>query len=211
MHRISVDRVERIGLGSFSRKKDSIQLEGLSSKKLDKLLAATEKYEFQSEITRIMQLIINSLYTNSEIFLRELISNASDALDKLRFLSLTDPNVLDQNHELAIRIRVDPDNRMLHITDTGIGMTKQHLIEYLGTIAKSATAEFVQRLEQAKENDFIGQFGVGFYSSFLVADKVIVTSKNDADEQYIWESNSAVFTVFPDPRGDTLRRGTTIR
>ena len=200
----------------FPRQKESVQLDGISSKKLVKLLGAAEKHAFKSEISRIMQLIINSLYTHSEIFLRELISNASDALDKLRFLSLTDPHVFDKNNELSIRIRVDRDNRMLHISDTGIGMTQQHLIDYLGTIAKSATAEFVQRLEQVQGTDqsmrdLIGQFGVGFYSSFLVADKVIVTSKNDADEQYIWESNSTVFTVFPDPRGDTLGRGTTIR
>jgi heat shock protein beta len=166
----------------------------------------------------MMKLIINSLYKNKEIFLRELISNASDALDKIRFLALTDRGILGDKEELTIRIKVDKDNRMLHITDTGIGMTKSDLVQFLGTIAKSDTSEFLNKVQQVQKegtegasmSDLIGQFGVGFYSSFLVADKVIVTSKNNADDQYIWESDSSAFNVMKDPRGNTLGRGTTV-
>jgi heat shock protein beta len=176
-----------------------------------------QKQEFVAEVNRMMKLIINSLYKNKEIFLRELISNASDALDKIRFLSLTDKNILGDHEDLEIRIKIDKDNRMLHITDTGIGMTRDDLVKYLGTIAKSQTSEFLNRFQEAQEsenkasmNDLIGQFGVGFYSAFLVADKVLVTSKNNNDEQYIWESDSNSFTVAQDPRGNTLGRGTTV-
>jgi heat shock protein beta len=165
----------------------------------------------------MMKLIINSLYKNKEIFLRELISNASDALDKIRFLALTDKNVMGDLDELEIKIKVDKENRMLHITDTGIGMTKDDLVKYLGTIAKSQTSEFLNRFQEAQESenkqsmsDLIGQFGVGFYSAFLVADKVLVTSKNNNDDQYIWESDSNSFIVSKDPRGNTLGRGTTV-
>jgi heat shock protein beta len=164
-----------------------------------------------------MKLIINSLYKNKEIFLRELISNASDALDKIRFLSLTDRSLLGDKEELTIRIKIDRDNRMLHITDTGIGMTKAHLVQFLGTIAKSDTSEFLNKIQEVQKeegrsmSDLIGQFGVGFYSSFLVADKVIVTSKHNDDDQHIWESDSSTFNVIKDPRGNTLGRGTTVR
>ncbi len=164
-----------------------------------------------------MKLIINSLYKNKEIFLRELISNASDALDKIRFLSLTDKNALGSLETLDIKIKVDKENRMLHITDTGIGMTKDDMVKYLGTIAKSQTSEFLNKFQEAQSSDnkqtmsdLIGQFGVGFYSAFLVADKVLVTSKNNADDQYIWESDSNSFIVSKDPRGNTLGRGTTV-
>lgn len=129
-------------------------------------------------------------------------------------LSLTDRSVLDVQPELNIRIKADKDSGMLHITDTGIGMTKQDLINNLGTIAKSGTAEFLSKMQNAETaqdmNDMIGQFGVGFYSAFLVADKVIVTTKNNDDKQYIWESDSASFSIVEDPRGDTLKRGTTV-
>lgn len=162
----------------------------------------------------MMKLIINSLYRNKEIFLRELISNASDAIDKIRLLSLTDKNVLDTNPELSIRIKADVENKILHITDSGIGMTKQDLINNLGTIAKSGTAEFLgkmQSTESSKDmNDMIGQFGVGFYSGFLVANKIVVTTKHNDDKQYIWESDSSSYSIVEDPRGDTLKRGTTI-
>ena len=165
-------------------------------------------------MNRMMKLIINSLYRNKEIFLRELISNASDALDKVRLLSLTDKSVLDATEELSIKIKADKDNHVLHITDTGIGMTKADLINNLGTIAKSGTADFLSKLQDASStsefSDLIGQFGVGFYSAFLVADKIIVTSKNNDDKQYIWESDSNSYSVVEDPRGDTLKRGTTI-
>jgi heat shock protein beta len=166
-----------------------------------------------------MKLIINSLYKNKEIFLRELISNASDALDKIRFLSLTNKSLLGDKEELTIRIKVDREGRMIHITDTGIGMTRDDLIKFLGTIAKSDTSEFLNKVQDAQKDskegasmsDLIGQFGVGFYSSFLVANKVIVTSKHNDDDQYIWESDSSSFNVFKDPRGNTLGRGTTVR
>jgi len=162
-----------------------------------------------------MKLIINSLYRNKEIYLRELISNASDALDKIRLLSLTDRGVLDTNNELAIRIKADKENKVLHIMDSGIGMTKQDLVNNLGTIAKSGTAEFLGKMQDITNtqdmNDMIGQFGVGFYSAYLVANVVVVTTKHNDDKQYIWESDSTNYSIVEDPRGDTLKRGTTIR
>merc|ERR1719334_460389 len=162
-----------------------------------------------------MKLIINSLYKNKEIFLRELISNASDALDKIRFLSLSDSNALAATDELSIKIKADKENNMLHITDTGIGMSRDDLVKQLGTIAKSGTSEFFQKMQDAgsgkSASDLIGQFGVGFYSAFLVADRVVVTSKkNEDDKQHIWDSDAASFTITEDPRGDTLKRGTQI-
>ncbi|CAF2401062.1 unnamed protein product [Rotaria sp. Silwood2] len=198
------------------KEEEAIKLDGLSAKEFRTLVDASEKHQFQTEVNRMMKLIINSLYKNKEIFLRELISNASDALDKIRFLSLTDKSVLGDKEELTIRIKIDKENRLLHITDTGIGMTKAELVQFLGTIAKSDTSEFFNKVQQAKQDDstsmsdLIGQFGVGFYSSFLVANKVIVTSKNNADDQHIWESDSTSFNVFKDPRGNTLGRGTTV-
>ncbi|CAF1630592.1 unnamed protein product, partial [Adineta ricciae] len=200
------------------KEEEAIKLDGLSAKEFRTLVDASEKHQFQTEVNRMMKLIINSLYKNKEIFLRELISNASDALDKIRFLSLTDKSVLGDKEELTIRIKIDKESRMLHITDTGIGMTKADLVQFLGTIAKSDTSEFLSKVQDAQKeakdgasmSDLIGQFGVGFYSSFLVADKVIVTSKNNADEQHIWESDSTSFNVVKDPRGNTLGRGTTV-
>lgn len=199
------------------REEEQIKLDGLNVSELKEMRAKAEKQEFVAEVNRMMKLIINSLYKNKEIFLRELISNASDALDKIRFLALTDKNALGDMEDLNVRIKVDKENRMLHITDTGIGMTKDDLVKYLGTIAKSQTSEFLNKFQEAesKENkqsmsDLIGQFGVGFYSAFLVADKVIVTSKNNNDDQHIWESDSSYFTVAKDPRGNTLGRGTTV-
>merc|ERR1712106_338148 len=125
-----------------------------------------------------------------------------------------DKSVLAATDELTIKIKADKENHVLHITDTGVGMTKADLIANLGTIAKSGTADFLNRLQDASStdqfNDLIGQFGVGFYSAFLVADKVIVTTKHNDDKQYIWESDANSYTVVEDPRGDTLKRGTTI-
>jgi len=126
----------------------------------------------------MMKLIINSLYKNKEIFLRELISNASDALDKLRLLAITDKSVLDATNELGIRIKIDKENHQLTVTDTGIGMTKDELVKNLGTIAKSGTNDFLQKMQDAADTkqltDLIGQFGVGFYSSFLGKNMYIV-------------------------------------
>jgi heat shock protein beta len=196
------------------REEDAIKLDGLSVGEMKQMRDKAEKHHFKAEVNRMMKLIINSLYRNKEIFLRELISNASDALDKIRLLSLTDKTVMDTNNELSIKIKSDKENHMISITDTGIGMTKADLIANLGTIAKSGTADFLSKIQEAAStqemSDMIGQFGVGFYSSFLVADKVIVTTKHNNDVQYIWESDAESYTVVEDPRGDTLKRGTTV-
>ncbi|KAF7660631.1 hypothetical protein LDENG_00278640 [Lucifuga dentata] len=197
------------------REEEAIQLDGLNAAQIKELREKSEKHVFQAEVNRMMKLIINSLYKNKEIFLRELISNASDALDKIRLLSLTNEDVLTSNEEMTIKIKSDKEKNMLHITDTGIGMTKEELVKNLGTIAKSGTSEFLNKMTEMQSDDqstseLIGQFGVGFYSAFLVADKVIVTSKHNNDSQHIWESDSNDFSVIEDPRGNTLGRGTTI-
>ncbi|EED92477.1 heat shock protein Hsp90 [Thalassiosira pseudonana CCMP1335] len=162
----------------------------------------------------MLDIVVNSLYTNKDVFLRELISNASDALDKIRFLSVTKPEMLGDTPDLEMKIEYDPDQRTLTIRDTGVGMTKEDLIANLGTVARSGTTNFVKALgEGAADVSMIGMFGVGFYSTFLVADKVTVASKNnDDDVQHIWESlnGEASFHVGPDPRGNTLGRGTEI-
>ncbi|KAL8157400.1 hypothetical protein AgCh_002193 [Apium graveolens] len=177
-----------------------------------------EVHEYQAEVTRLLDLIVHSLYSNKEIFLRELVSNASDALDKLRFLSVTDPSLLGDAGELEIRIQPDPDNGTITITDTGIGMTKEELVDCLGTIAQSGTSKFLSALKENKDvgadNALIGQFGVGFYSAFLVAEKVVVSTKSPkSDKQYIWEaaaeSSKYVIKEETDPE-KMLRRGTQI-
>ncbi|EZA59548.1 hypothetical protein DMN91_010647 [Ooceraea biroi] len=199
---------------AVQREEEAIKIDGLNTAQVKELREKAEKFAFQTEVNRMMKLIINSLYRNKEIYLRELISNASDALDKIRLLSLTDKSVLDTNSELAIRIKADKDNKVLHITDSGIGMTKQDLVSNLGTIAKSGTAEFLGKMQDVTNaqdmNDMIGQFGVGFYSAYLVANVVVVTTKHNDDKQYIWESDSSNYSIVEDPRGDTLKRGTTI-
>ena len=166
---------------------------------------------FQTEVSRLLDIIINSLYSQKEIFLREAISNASDALDKLRFLSIADPSMLGNETELAIKIEVNPADETIVITDTGIGMTKNDLINNLGTIARSGTTQFLEAIAKDKNLNLIGQFGVGFYSYFLVADKVSVVSKNNADDQYIWESTAgSTFSIKKDTQGPFLNRGTKV-
>ncbi|KAJ3384508.1 hypothetical protein HDU84_002901 [Entophlyctis sp. JEL0112] len=172
-----------------------------------------EKFQFQSDNKKVLNIVINSLYKTKEIFLRELISNSADALDKIRFQSLTKPDALGEETDLAIRIVADKERKLLVITDTGIGMTSEELKKNLGTIARSGTSEFVSLLEDKNADlSMIGQFGVGFYSVFLVCDRVSVASKsNDSPKQMIWESTSENdFTIGVDPRGNTLKRGTEI-
>ena len=157
-----------------------------------------ETLGFQTEVRQLLKLMIHSLYSNKEIFLRELISNASDAADKLRFEALAKPGLLGED-ELAIRIEIDKDKRLLSVTDNGIGMSRDELIDNLGTIARSGTAEFLEQMTGDQQHDaqLIGQFGVGFYSAFIVADKVTVdTRRADSDEAVRWESNGeGEFTI----------------
>ena len=163
-----------------------------------------------------MDLIVNSLYSNKDVFLRELVSNASDALDKIRFKSVQDASVLDADAQLEIRVKADPEANTLTIEDSGVGMTREELVSSLGTIANSGTRGFLEALEAqggAADSNLIGQFGVGFYSAFLVADKVTVRTKsNDDGQQWRWESTveSSSYTIDEDDSGEAIARGTSI-
>src|SRR5688500_6284203 len=158
-------------------------------------------HAFQAEVGRVLSLVVNSLYSHKEIFLRELVSNASDALDKLRFRALTEPALLEGESALAIRIRPVPDKAQLVIEDYGIGMTEAELVENLGTTARSVSQAFLEKLEASAKKDvgIIGQFGVGFYSAFLVADRVDVVSRAaGSDHAFKWSSSGKdTFTIEP--------------
>jgi len=174
-----------------------------------------EKFEFQAEVSRLMDIIINSLYANKDVFLRELLSNASDALDRIRYLGVKDEKELGEgeNRELEIRVSFDKDARTLTIRDRGVGMTRNDLIQNLGTVAKSGTTAFVEAMAGGQGDlSMIGNFGVVFYSVYLAADKVEVSSKQNSDpDQWIWTSKAdSTFTIRKDPEGNTLGRGTSI-
>ena len=154
---------------------------------------AVESFQFQAETTQLLNLMIHSLYTQREVFLRELISNASDALDRLRFESLTNPGLIESGHKYEIRLKPDVAARTLTISDTGIGMNRQELIEHIGTIARSGTLELRKRMKESQSaetvNELIGQFGVGFYSAFMIADKITILTRRAGEVSASqWES-----------------------
>ena len=179
-----------------------------------KMTANEETLGFQTEVKQLLHLMVHSLYSNREIFLRELISNANDACDKLRFLALDAPDLMEADAEMSVRISIDPESKELVISDNGIGMTRDDVISNLGTIAKSGTAEFIKNLSGDSKQDanLIGQFGVGFYSAFIVADRVVVKTRragNDAADAVEWSSDGdgqyTIKTIEKAERGTEIR------
>lgn len=201
-----------VNAGDAEAQTEGKAVDGFSEADRAAMADGSEKHEFQAEVNRLMDIIINSLYTDKQVFLRELISNAADALEKARFHSVQDESFLGEHKDLEVKIEHDPDAKTLSLIDTGVGMSKADLINNLGTVAKSGTTNFLEAMAEGGDANLIGQFGVGFYSAFLVADKVSVTSKcNDDPVQHVWESSAdASFTVVDDPRGNTLGRGTRV-
>ncbi|CAE8601798.1 unnamed protein product [Polarella glacialis] len=218
LHRALLLAIAALCLSSAVRAEDAVEassekvVDGFTETERSKMTDGSEKHEFQAEVSRLMDIIINSLYTDKNVFLRELISNAADALEKARFHSVQDETFLGDFKDLEIKIEHDADAKTISIVDTGVGMSKADLINNLGTVAKSGTTNFLEAMAEGGDANLIGQFGVGFYSAFLVADKVSVTSKcNDDPVQHVWESSAdASFTVVDDPRGNTLGRGSRV-
>ena len=210
---ITEDNDEKLTMRDAGASKDRPRIEGYDMDSETQKAADEDKeaFSFNADVSRLMDIIINSLYTKKEVFIRELVSNASDALDKARFISIQNTDYLGENQDLEVKIDFDHEAKTISITDTGVGMTKAELIKNLGTVAKSGTTAFLEAMGKSDTMSMIGQFGVGFYSAFLVANKVEVTSKSNDDEQWIWTSTAdAKFFVAKDPRGDTLGRGTRI-
>lgn len=173
-------------------------------------VGSAESFGFEADIQQLLHLIITAFYSDKSVFLRELLSNSSDALDKIRLEGLTDPSVLSSGSDLRIRITPDKEARTLTIEDTGIGMTREELVKNLGTLARSGTRAFMEAMQKGADSRLIGQFGVGFYSSFLIADHVVVTSKHNADGEHVWESGGQGSFTVAESLAPTLQRGSRI-